>query len=142
MSNNFTFQQVGAGTSSSEIQCLCNHLTSFAGQVFVVPNVIDVDKLIATTFLELLMPPSSNEIILSIVIAVFFIYILLLVWARRLDVHNEKKVSESSNLQKNLQGKLGEKSDKTTARKCTSSLFPFHFVSFSFLHTIKCKVQF
>ena len=69
--------------------------------MFVVPNVIDVDKLIATAFLELLMPPSSNEIILSIVIAVFCIYILLLIWARRLDVHNAKKVRESNNLHAN-----------------------------------------
>ena len=116
MFNNFTFQQVAAGTSSSEIQCLCNHLTSFAGQVLIVPNVIDVDKLIATAFLELLMPPSSNEIILSIVIAVFCIYILLLIWARRLDVHNAKKVRESNNLHAN---KIRESYGKKRQDHCT-----------------------
>lgn len=86
----FILQQVGLETNSSEVQCLCNHLTSFAGQVVVAPNAIDFDKGL-TGFLEL-SSISSNSIVLSTVVSIFGIYILLLIWARRLDRRNAKKV--------------------------------------------------
>ena len=77
-------------TTSSEVQCLCNHLTSFAAQIFVEPNVIDFDKALRG-FLEL-SSDSSNSIVLSAVVSIFGIYLLLLIWARRRDVRNAKKV--------------------------------------------------
>ena len=82
--------QVGFKTSSNEVQCLSNHLTSFAAQVFVAPNAIDFDKALIG-FIEL-STSSSNSIVLSVVVSILGVYLLLIIWARRLDVQNEKKV--------------------------------------------------
>ena len=86
----FILQQVGLETNSSEVQCLCNQLTSFAGQVVVAPSAIDFDKAL-TGFLEL-SSISSNSIVLSTVVSIFGIYILLLIWARRLDLRSVRFV--------------------------------------------------
>ena len=92
-------------TTTVEIQCLCNHLTSFAAQVFVAPNVIDFEKALEG-FAELLTS-SSNPVVLSAVIVIFVIYVLLLVWARRRDLRNAKKVCYSFMLIKSAYSHIG-----------------------------------
>ena len=99
------FFKVGTQTTTVEIQCLCNHLTSFAAQVFVVPNAIDFEKALEG-FAEL-FTSSSNPVVLSAVIVIFVIYVLLLVWARRRDVRNAKKVCYSFMLIKSAYSHIG-----------------------------------
>ena len=82
----FTFK-VGPKTTSREIQCLCNHLTSFAAQVVVEPNVIEFEKALKG-FIEL----TENHLVFSVVLSILGVYVILLIWARRLDIRNAKKV--------------------------------------------------
>lgn len=70
-----------------EVQCLCNHLTSFAAQMLVEPNVIDFRKALRG-FVEL----SENPLVFTLVLSILGVYILLLIWARRRDIYNAKKV--------------------------------------------------
>ena len=79
--------QVGAETTTTEVQCLCDHLTSFAAQVLVEPNIIDFRKALRG-FVEL----SENPMVLILVLSILGVYILLLIWARRRDIRNAKKV--------------------------------------------------
>ena len=79
--------QVGPETTSTEVQCLCNHLTSFAAQVLLEPNIIDFRKALRG-FVEL----SENPMVFILVLSILGVYILLLIWARRRDIHNAKKV--------------------------------------------------
>ncbi|KAL9972511.1 hypothetical protein ACROYT_G018833 [Oculina patagonica] len=78
--------RAGPETTSTEVQCLCNHLTSFAAQVFVEPNVIDFRKAMKG-FVEL----SENPMVFTVVLSILGVYILLLIWARRRDIRNAKK---------------------------------------------------
>ncbi|XP_022787247.1 uncharacterized protein LOC111327355 [Stylophora pistillata] len=78
--------RVGPETRSREIQCLCNHLTSFAAQVVVEPNFIEFE-IALKGFVEL----TENHLVFSVVLSILGVYILLLIWARRRDIRNKKK---------------------------------------------------
>ena len=65
--------------------CISSHLTTFAGGFIVLPNAIDFNNVWANaSFLQ-------NPIIYSTVIALVCLYILLGVWARWMDMKDEKK---------------------------------------------------
>lgn len=86
---NFTVQQVAETTTLDTIHCLCSHLTSFGGQLFVAPNPVDFDK-VFTEFDRL--PETGNVAVIIAVSCVFGLYLLLLVWARKADMQDALKV--------------------------------------------------
>lgn len=77
--------QIGHKTTESVIHCLCNHLTSFGGDLFVAPNPIDFDMVFAKGI-------GDNVAILMTVLAFFLTYLLSLVFARRADKRNQVRV--------------------------------------------------
>ena len=77
--------EILSDTSLTRTHCQSNHLTSFAGGFIVLPPAIDFNKAFANaSFLD-------NPVIYSTVIALISIYILLAVWARWMDVKDNKK---------------------------------------------------
>ncbi|XP_033100634.1 polycystic kidney disease protein 1-like 2 [Anneissia japonica] len=71
--------RVGPETNVSTTQCFCNHLTSFASSWFVPPAHLDFDYIFANTgFLD-------NITIYCTMIAIYTIFILIFIWARRKD---------------------------------------------------------
>ena len=74
-------------TTVSSTQCLCNHLTSFASDFFVVPNLIDIRK-VGIGFRNFDENYSTTVVLASII----GIYILLLVFLRRKDEMDKSKV--------------------------------------------------
>lgn len=71
--------QVGEQTTPMKTQCLCTHLTSFGGSFAVPPNTIDFNTVFTTEkFLESIP-------VFTTVIALIAVYLLILVWARRMD---------------------------------------------------------
>ena len=74
-------------SSVHKIECLCNHLTSFAGGFIVMPNKLNFKEDLAM-FLKFWQNPVG-------IIAVCFvlcIYIILVVFARRKDTNDAVKV--------------------------------------------------
>ena len=69
---------------------MCTHLSAFGGNIFVAPNPIDFEK-VWTEFERL--GDTGNILVLSTVCAVFGIYIVGLVFARRADNKDLQKVS-------------------------------------------------
>ncbi|XP_078399144.1 polycystin-1-like protein 2 [Cetorhinus maximus] len=68
---------VGLHSTPDQSHCLCNHLTFFGSTFFVMPNKLDL-----TQIPELFAQTSQNPVVVSLVAAVFGIYIIVLVWAR------------------------------------------------------------
>lgn len=67
-------------------QCLCDHLTSFGGDLVVPPNTIDFSTVFSLeNFLEA-MP------VFGTVGGVLVIYVIVCIWARRADKHDLIKV--------------------------------------------------
>ncbi|XP_064630096.1 polycystin-1-like [Lineus longissimus] len=64
--------------------CSCNHLTAFGASVLVPLNAIDFTDLIR---LDL----ATNPVAIALCSAILFVYILVLIWARRSDIRDEKK---------------------------------------------------
>jgi len=80
------WRQVGPLTTIARTQCLCTHLTSFGGDVYVPPNTIDFNTVFtAEKFLES-MP------VFGTVAGMIGIYILLIVWARHMDKRDIARV--------------------------------------------------
>ena len=78
--------QVGEKTTYARTQCLCTHLTSFGGDVYVPPNTIDFDTVFtAEKFLES-MP------VFCTVAGMIGIYVLIIVWARHMDKKDVARV--------------------------------------------------
>ncbi|MBN3294620.1 PK1L2 protein, partial [Polypterus senegalus] len=78
--------RVGPHTNSTVTQCFCNHLTFF-GSFFVMPNVVDVSRTA-----ELFATFTNNPVVVCVVGALFLIYILVIIWARRKDIQDAIKV--------------------------------------------------
>ena len=77
--------EILSDTSITHTHCQSNHLTTFAGGFIVLPPAIDFNKAFANaSFLD-------NPVIYSTVIALICIYILLAIWARWMDVRDDKK---------------------------------------------------
>ncbi|XP_041047630.1 polycystic kidney disease protein 1-like 2 [Carcharodon carcharias] len=68
---------VGLHSTPDQSHCLCNHLTFFGSTFFVMPNKLDL-----TQIPELFTQTSQNPVVVSLVAAIFGIYIIVLVWAR------------------------------------------------------------
>ena len=76
-----------ATLGESQIQCRCNHLTHFAGGVFVKPNFVDPiqDALLFLTFFD-------NPVIVTAVVLLWMLYFITLYWARKADRQDSQKV--------------------------------------------------
>ncbi|XP_078692040.1 polycystin-1-like protein 2 [Branchiostoma floridae x Branchiostoma belcheri] len=71
--------KVGDGSNSTHTQCLCNHLTSFASDLFVPPNPIDFSYVFANaSFLD-------NVTTYVTVITIYVVFAIAAIWARRMD---------------------------------------------------------
>ena len=82
--------KVGGKGVKGKLHCLCTHLSAFGGSIFVAPNPIDFNK-VFTEFTRL--GETGNFVVLSTVCAIFGIYFVGLVFARRADEKDSKKVS-------------------------------------------------
>lgn len=82
------FLQVGPLTTPFVTQCLCNHLTVFGSSFFVMPNVVDVSRTA-----ELFATFTNNPVVVCFVGAIFAVYLLVVVWARRKDIQDSAKVN-------------------------------------------------
>ncbi|CAG2220693.1 PKD1L2 [Mytilus edulis] len=67
-------------SSGESLECGCDHLTDFAGGIFVIPNFIDpiADILLFLTFFD-------NPVIVCTVILIWMVYFVGLYWARQAD---------------------------------------------------------
>ncbi|KAE8299520.1 Polycystic kidney disease protein 1-like 2 PC1-like 2 protein Polycystin-1L2 Precursor [Larimichthys crocea] len=79
--------KVGVNTTDSVTQCLCNHLTFFGSSFFVTPNLVDPSRTA-----ELFATFAENPVVVCFVGALFVVYLLVVVWARRKDVNDVAKV--------------------------------------------------
>nr|XP_015223472.1 PREDICTED: polycystic kidney disease protein 1-like 2 [Lepisosteus oculatus] len=79
--------RVGPLTTPLATQCLCTHLTFFGSSFFVMPNLVDVSRTA-----ELFATFSDNPVVGSFVAAIFGLYLLIVVWARRKDIQDAVKV--------------------------------------------------
>ncbi|XP_066568584.1 polycystin-1-like protein 2 [Amia ocellicauda] len=79
--------RVGPLTTPQVTQCLCTHLTFFGSSFFVMPNVVDISR---TT--ELFATFADNPVVVCFVGAIFVVYILFVIWARRKDIKDAAKV--------------------------------------------------
>eukprot|EP00066_Takifugu_rubripes_P019390 XP_011608656.1 PREDICTED: polycystic kidney disease protein 1-like 3 [Takifugu rubripes] len=79
--------RVGPLTTPLVTQCLCNHLTVFGSSFFVMPNLVDVSRTA-----ELFATFTNNPVVVCFVGAIFAIYLLVVVWARRKDIQDSAKV--------------------------------------------------
>lgn len=90
---NVCFSQVGPLTTPLVTQCLCNHLTFFGSSFFVMPNLVDVSRTA-----ELFATFTNNPVVVCFVGALFVVYLLVAVWARRKDIQDSAKVNIIQNL--------------------------------------------
>ena len=83
----FFVLQVGEESDATNIQCKCNHLTSFASDFLIAPNPIDMDKVI-----EGFKNIHNNVSVVVLLSLLFGIFALLVVRLRRLDKLDANKV--------------------------------------------------
>ncbi|XP_038575816.1 polycystic kidney disease protein 1-like 2 [Micropterus salmoides] len=79
--------RVGVQTTPLVTQCLCNHLTFFGSSFFVTPNTVDPSRTA-----ELFGTFAQNPVVVCFVGALFVVYLLVVVWARRKDIQDMAKV--------------------------------------------------
>ncbi|KAL6045311.1 hypothetical protein STEG23_018459 [Scotinomys teguina] len=79
--------QVGPRTTTSQIHCLCNHLTFFGSTILVMPNVIDVHQTA-----ELFATFENNPVVVTTVGCLCMVYVLVVIWARRKDIQDQGKI--------------------------------------------------
>ncbi|XP_068680257.1 LOW QUALITY PROTEIN: polycystin-1-like protein 2 [Montipora foliosa] len=80
--------KVGSETNDKVLHCRCNHLTSFGGGFVVAPSAIDLDK-VFTEFARL--GETGNCLVLSLVCSVFGVYFIVIIWARKADLQDQRK---------------------------------------------------
>ena len=78
----YFLSQGGPLTSSERIHCLSSHLTSFGSGTFVAPNPINFRK-VALGFTKAF--ETGNVVVLFTIVALFAVFLMLGVWARRAD---------------------------------------------------------
>ena len=77
-------------SSTETIQCFCTHLSAFGGDFFVASNPIDFD----TVFLEFSrISDTGNTVVLSTVSAIWLLYFLFIILARKADNNDRNKVN-------------------------------------------------
>ncbi|CAJ1078835.1 polycystic kidney disease protein 1-like 2 [Xyrichtys novacula] len=79
--------RVGKQTTGKVTHCLCNHLTFFGGSFFVTPNLVDPSRTA-----ELFATFAENPVVVCFVGALFVVYLLAVIWARRKDIKDTVKV--------------------------------------------------
>ncbi|CAH7063542.1 Pkd1l3 [Phodopus roborovskii] len=79
--------QVGLQSTILKTQCLCNHLTFFSSDFFIVPRTVDVENTI-----KLLLHVTKNPVGVSLLASLLGFYILLVTWAWRKDRADMQKV--------------------------------------------------
>ncbi|KAF5905100.1 polycystic kidney disease protein 1-like 2 [Clarias magur] len=79
--------RVGPRTTPLITQCLCTHLTFFGSSFFVMPNLVDVSRTA-----ELFATFVNNPVVVCFVGAIFLVYLMVVVWARRKDIQDTAKV--------------------------------------------------
>ncbi|KAK3533669.1 hypothetical protein QTP70_024018, partial [Hemibagrus guttatus] len=79
--------RVGPHTTPLFTQCFCTHLTFFGSSFFVMPNLVDVSRTA-----ELFATFVNNPVVVCFVGAIFLIYLIVVVWARRKDIQDTAKV--------------------------------------------------
>nr|XP_020031713.1 polycystic kidney disease protein 1-like 3 [Castor canadensis] len=79
--------QVGQQSTVLRTQCLCNHLTFFASDFFVVPRTVDIEDTV-----ELFLHVTKNPVGVSLLASVLGFYMILVVWAWRKDQADTQKV--------------------------------------------------
>ena len=90
--NYYPTKQVGPLTTYAKTQCLCTHLTSFGGDMYVPPNTIDFNTVFtAERFLES-MP------VFCTVSAMIAVYLLVIIWARHMDKRDVARVRAVLNI--------------------------------------------
>ncbi|XP_068681978.1 polycystin-1-like protein 2 isoform X4 [Montipora foliosa] len=83
--------RVGPNSGNSTLQCLCNHLSAFGGDFLVAPNPIDFDK-VWDAFSNI--HETKNFLVLGTVCAIFGLYVIATVFARRADRNDFQKVTQ------------------------------------------------
>ncbi|EDO48488.1 predicted protein, partial [Nematostella vectensis] len=81
--------KVGPNSDASKLHCLCNHLSAFGGDFFVAPNPIDFDKVFAEFGR---MGETGNFVVLSTICVIWGLFIAGMIFARKADKKDEKKV--------------------------------------------------
>ncbi|XP_053369297.1 polycystic kidney disease protein 1-like 2 [Clarias gariepinus] len=79
--------RVGPRTTPLITQCLCTHLTFFGSSFFVMPNLVDVSRTA-----ELFATFVNNPVVVCFVGAIFLVYLMVVIWARRKDIQDTAKV--------------------------------------------------
>lgn len=79
---------MGHKSNGSYLECLCNHLTSFGGELLVAPNTVDFAAVKQT----LANPDPTDLLVLATVCSVSLVYFLVLLFARRADKKDIAKV--------------------------------------------------
>ncbi|XP_022790315.1 polycystic kidney disease protein 1-like 2 [Stylophora pistillata] len=79
--------KAGINSTSTALQCLCNHLTSFGGYFVVTPNRLDFDKV-----LRFRSDDQKDYIVIMAVSVVFLVYFIVLIPARKADKRDLEKV--------------------------------------------------
>ncbi|KAL9954010.1 hypothetical protein ACROYT_G041497 [Oculina patagonica] len=82
--------KAGTNSTSSSLQCLCDHLTSFGGYFLVTPNTIDFDQV--QVGVQTIDNP-DDVIVLVTVLLVFLLYLMAVIFARRVDKRDLDKVN-------------------------------------------------
>ncbi|KAG8518462.1 Polycystic kidney disease protein 1-like 3, partial [Galemys pyrenaicus] len=78
---------VGPQSTVWRTQCLCNHLTYFGSDFFVVPRTVDVRDTI-----KLILGVTNNPVGVSLLASLLGFYMLIFVWAQRKDKADLQKV--------------------------------------------------
>ncbi|GAB1293636.1 Polycystic kidney disease protein 1-like 3 [Apodemus speciosus] len=79
--------QVGPKSTILKTQCLCDHLTFFSSDFFIVPRTVDIENTIT-----LLLHVTNNPVGVSLLASLLGFYILLAMWAWRKDRADMQKV--------------------------------------------------
>ena len=85
-----TFTQPGPNSTDENLQCFCNHLTSFGGELLPTPNDIDFQEV----FIGFASLGNTGNVGVIIAVGVFFLlYIVAVVFARKADRRDEEQVT-------------------------------------------------
>ncbi|XP_007991951.3 polycystin-1-like protein 3 [Chlorocebus sabaeus] len=79
--------QVGPQSTILRTQCLCNHLTFFASDFFVVPRTVNVEDTV-----ELFLRVTNNPVGVSLLAGLLGFYVITVVWAWKKDQADMQKV--------------------------------------------------
>lgn len=83
------FTQPGPNSTSENLQCFCNHLTSFGGELLPTPADIDFEEV----FIGFASLGKTGNVGVIVAVGVFFLlYIVGVVFARKADRRDEEQV--------------------------------------------------